>query len=254
MRSIERWLSHEELKDIYSAEYWNNLEIEKTKPWWIADGDYQKCLTYLKESGLESEFYDAIEISKIKESTHKVKVVDLAAGICWMSSLLSQIPVVDEVHAVEISEHRISDLCEHAFKMFGGREDKLYRYLGSFYHLKFVSQSIDYIFLSQAFHHADNPMKLLLQCDRILKVGGKIVLLGEHYIDTWRVIKRFFSVLVRKRKLQFYFTELFRPDPILGDHYYRVSDYQFIFSSIGYALEHKYISETNTVVYVATKQ
>lgn len=56
--------------------------------------------------------------------------------------------------------------------MFNGNPQKIGRYLGSFYSLKFPDNSIDVVLLAQAFHHAHHPLRLLKEMDRVLRVGG----------------------------------------------------------------------------------
>lgn len=84
---------------------------------------------------------------------------------------------------------------------------------------------MDIIFLAQAFHHADKPLCLLVKCDRILKKGGRIILLGEHFIGKKLHLRKMLSVLVKQKKFYTDFYKLFEPDEKPGDHYYRRSDY-----------------------------
>ena len=89
LKPTEKWLNSEELKNIYSSEYWNNLEDEKGKPWYILNGDYSQCLNYLKDTGLIDEFEFAEKVIDKINSTNLV-VADLAAGIGWTSALFSK--------------------------------------------------------------------------------------------------------------------------------------------------------------------
>jgi ubiquinone/menaquinone biosynthesis C-methylase UbiE len=251
MRPIEAWLNDDAVNSIYSARYWNDIEEEKKKQWWILDGDYQKCLDYLRSSGFLSEFEYAKEYVSL-DRKGLLKVVDLAAGIGWISALLSRLSNVGEVHAVEISKHRLSFLFERCVKLFEGDEEKISRYLGSFYDLKFDDRSMDIIFLSQAFHHAEKPLALSTECDRVLSPGGRIILIGEHYITGIQVIRKFMSFLIRRRKIITNFYELFPSDEKTGDHYYRVSDYYFIFKSLGYQIRHQRLGNKK-VVYIVDK-
>jgi hypothetical protein len=61
-------------------------------------------------------------------------------------------------------------------------------------------------------------------------------IIGEHYIDTKLIIKRFLSVLAKQRKLLTNFHALFESDPVIGDHYRRVSDY-FFATAFGFCCE-----------------
>ena len=251
MREIQSWISDDELNYIRTSSYWNNIEEEKKKPWWIEDGDYKKCINYLKSSKLLYEYQKAEKYVKEFKS-EQIKIADIAAGIGWSSALLSKLQIVEEVHAVEISRHRLDVLFEHSVKMFHGEENKIYRYLGNFYELGFPERSIDIIFMSQAFHHADKPLKLLVECDRVLKNGGRIILVGENHIGIGKIIRRFLSILIRQKKIMTNFYQMFLPDQILGDHYYRHSDYYFIFNLLGYVPKHEKI-DSEHIIYIADK-
>ena len=125
MRTIEKWLTDEELKSIYTSLYWNDIEEEKKKEWWIEDGDYEKCLNYLKTSKLLYEYKEAEKF--VKDFKGKsLKIADLAAGIGWTSALLSKLPNIGEIHAVEISKHRLGSLFENSVRMFSEEEKKYF--------------------------------------------------------------------------------------------------------------------------------
>lgn len=252
MREIKNWLSDEELKSLYTASYWNNIEEEKKKEWWIEDGNYAKCINYLESSGLLYEYRQAEKFISNFAGTG-LKIADLAAGTGWTSALLSRSQNVSEVHAVEISKHRLDALFEYSVKMLSGDENKIFRYMGSFYDLRFEDKSMDIVYMSQAFHHADKPLELLSECDRVLQKNGRIILVGEHYFGIMRIIRRFLSTLIRQQKIAICFHELFPPDQVLGDHFYRDSDYYSMFGSLGYDLKQFHFGGEN-VIYIADKK
>jgi ubiquinone/menaquinone biosynthesis C-methylase UbiE len=237
LRPAIYWLSENDLSRIYSSDYWNNISEEIKKEWWIKEGDYEKLWVYLKTTKLYDDYYAAE--TRLKKLFHEKKIVvaDLAAGIGWTSALLSKLDIVKEVNCVEISKHRIELLCQSAVDMFNGQANKLNRYIGSFYSTKFADDSIDIVFMSQAFHHADKPFYLLQEVSRILKKNGVAIIIGEHYIDTRLIIRRFLSVFVKQRRLLTNFHTLFPSDPVSGDHYYRVSDYFFLATALGFDCE-----------------
>jgi SAM-dependent methyltransferase len=245
---VEQWLSNQALEDIYSSAYWNDIKEEKKKEWWIADGNYPRCMDYLKRAGLLDEW--AVVESYLNElpNVNKLKVADLAAGIGWASALFSRMDRVEEVHATEISKHRLSELFPRAVDMLSGSPEKISRYIGSFYELGFKDQSMDVVFLSQAFHHADQPLKLLGEIDRVTRKGGVVILSGENYIDAAALIKRVIVSFLRQGKLKRNFYELFPPDDISGDHYYRLDDYYLFFRLLGYQLRHKIIGRRSVVL------
>jgi SAM-dependent methyltransferase len=252
---VEHWLDEQALSLIYSSRYWNDLAAERNKEWWIADGGnaaYGRLRAYLEESGL-LEDYELAEfyISNMAES--QLAVADLASGIGWTSSLLSKLPNVGRVHAVEISQHRLELLFPQAVQMFGGNWAKISRNLGSFYDLRFDNSSLDVVFLSSAFHHAENPLRLLTEIDRVLKSGGRLILIGETHISRWSVARRVAKILFTQRRLTTNFFELFPPDDELGDHYYRDSDYFFFAQMLGYRVLKYSVQRRGTAVVVLEK-
>lgn len=247
---INKWLSEAEISNIYSSEYWNNLEEEKKKEWWIIDGNYNRCLNYLQASGLMDEYIDAENFIASISKTNLV-IADLASGIGWTSALLSKLSNVAEIYSVEISEHRLNDLFIESIKMMQGDENKIHRCLGSFYDLKFEDNSLDIVFLSQAFHHADRPLNLLVECDRVLKPGGSLIIIGEHYFSYFKILKGFVrSMFQGKFHTRFHY--LFPTDHDLGDHYYSNSDYDFMFRSMGLKTSVK-IAKTGKAMYMCSK-
>jgi SAM-dependent methyltransferase len=251
LAEVQRWLSEDEISQIYTAAYWNDIEAEKKKEWWIEGGDYERCRRYLRDSKLMLE-YEQAEAFIREMPRRELRVGDLAAGTGWTSALLSRMDAVAEVHSVEISEHRIERLFPHSVTMFNGVGRKIRRYLGSFYDLKLPDAYLDVVFLSQAFHHADRPLQLMMECDRVLKAGGRIIMVGEHGIGVRRLIKRFAKTLLQQRRIVTDFRALFPPDPVLGDHYYRYSDYYFLFNAMAYDVKHR-LASTGQTIFVADK-
>jgi SAM-dependent methyltransferase len=252
---VERWLDDGALRSIYSSQYWNDLAAERAKEWWIADGSetaYARLRAYLEGSGL-MEDYGIGEAYVSGMTSSELSIADLASGIGWTSSLLSKLPNVRTVHAVEISQHRLELLFPQAVKMFGGNWTKISRNLGSFYQLKFDDVSLDIVFLSSAFHHAENPLRLLTEIDRVLRPGGRLILIGETYISPFAVARRIAKMLLTRRRLMTNFFELFPPDNELGDHYYRQSDYYFFAQMLGYRVLKYSVQRRGTAVVVVEK-
>ena len=40
LKPIQQWISNQALESVYSSQYWNDIEAEKKKEWWIIDGMY----------------------------------------------------------------------------------------------------------------------------------------------------------------------------------------------------------------------
>jgi ubiquinone/menaquinone biosynthesis C-methylase UbiE len=253
LRPIVTWLGDAELASTYSSGAWNDPSDERSKEWWIADGSeaaYSRLQSYLDDSGLTDDYKIAERyIAGIPKDG--LEVADLAAGIGWTSAQLSKLLNVGAVHAVEISRHRLELLFPRANLMFRGEPAKLRRYLGSFYDLGFGERSMDVVFLSAAFHHASNPLRLLNEIDRVLKPGGHLVMIGENVIGATAILRRAVKVLLLNRQLCTNFYELFPPDDIWGDHYYRASDYFLFLQMLGYEVVKFSVQKKRTAVIVA---
>src|SRR2546421_12726260 len=93
---IEQWLDETSLSSLYSAQYWNDLDEEKSKEWWIADGSeasFARLRSYLGRSGLMDE-YRIAERFVAQRSKRDLIVADLATGIGWTAILFSKLPNV----------------------------------------------------------------------------------------------------------------------------------------------------------------
>jgi len=230
---VTHWLSPHEVSTLCSGDYWNNVAVKQQKAWWIVDGDGSACLEYLNSSGLLAQYRQAEEVIAALP-TSQLKIADLAAGIGWTTALLSRLKNVSSVHAVEISQHRVGPLFEAAMDLFHADRPKIHHYLGSFYNTQFADEELDVVFMCQAFHHADEPARLLHEIDRILKPTGTVVVVGEHNVTKLKTVKRFLRAL-SKGQLKARFADLWPSDDVLGDHYYSHAMYRRMFSAVGLA-------------------
>lgn len=252
MKAIEQWISDEELTGMFSSSYWTDVEQERKKPFWIEDGNFQPCLDYLDKAGLMKEYRIAESMAKLDKKGSVV--LDLAAGIGWASALLAKLDTVDKVIAVELSKHRL-ELMPRSCEMFDADASKIERYLGSFYDLKLPDASVDCVVMVQAFHHANRPLHLMVEVDRVLKPGGKFVIAGEHVIPPLRAVAKMGIAALKQRNLDFSSQDIWPPDDVMGDHYYLNGEYQLLFGLLGYQLEIEQVRSNGALsrVYAATK-
>lgn len=217
-----QWLSDEQISGLYTSEYWNNQEEEKKKEWWIEDGDYSRLWAYLTKSKLLEDYLHAERfIKKNYDNKLNLNIADLASGIGWCSALLSKLSFVEQVNSVDISLHRM-ELFPYAIDMLGGEPLKIKRYIGSFYETKFSKDSVDIVFLMQAFHHASKPFQLLVEIGRILKISGCAIIVGEPNIKWNNMFRRFLSELIKRGKLhkveEIFFLQIQSSGIIIGYH------------------------------------
>ena len=134
--------------------------------------------------------------------------------------------------------------------------DRVVLCLGSFYELRLPAGSLDFVLLSQAFHHADQPAALLAEIRRVLKPRGVAIIIGEHIVPSMpmlyaRHLPRAIAARLLPAALQTRLLgralarkpvlasprRLLAPDPVTGDHFYRPKEYAELFGRGGFAFE-----------------
>ncbi len=247
---VKFWLTDKELKSIFSSNYWNDEEKEKGKEWSLPS-EYSGEVPH----GGKDRIVCFKEFESITAFAAKVGLpiqgtgVDLAAGVCWTSALLSKIEAVEKVYALDISKHRILKMAPAILDMLLADAQKIVRVIGSFYDIKLPDASVDFCLISRAFHHANDPDGLLREAKRVLKPGGFIMISGEKPVFMWDYTKKYVKNIIKMivprsllgrgpavYRLFPSFEELFPPDTELGDHYYRMQDYENMFLRNGFLL------------------
>jgi ubiquinone/menaquinone biosynthesis C-methylase UbiE/DNA-binding transcriptional ArsR family regulator len=120
----------------------------------------------------------------------KVRIADLGAGDGTLSRLLAR--QAEFVHCVDNSP-RMVELGRALAKK--EQMNNLDYVLGDIEDTPLPDRSVDLVLLSQALHHAENPRKALTEAHRILKPGGRVLILDlrahrfekarELYADRW---------------------------------------------------------------------
>jgi ubiquinone/menaquinone biosynthesis C-methylase UbiE len=159
---------------------------------------------------------------------------------------------VDRLYAVEISKHRLLRLAPLVLRTLDASTEKITRAVGTFERLHLHDASVDFCLLSQAFHHAEDPLSLLRELLRVLKPGGSVIVVGESPIYPLNIpikwLKNVLKMVLPARfnrgttpvyKVRPSFYELFPTNATTGDHYYRIEDYHRIFRSAGFMLHAK---------------
>lgn len=243
--AVEYWLSDSEMSRTDYSAYWNDEQKEKEKEWYILDGDFSKMERYLRQSGLPSDLLRCVEILKGNFNCLLGGVgIDLAAGNGWAIPHLFKAAAVDRLYCLEYSKHRLLKMVPEVLEHYQVPKEKVVLVFGSFYDLHLGKESMDFVFLSQSFHHADRPDQLLSEVHRVLKPKGAIVIIGEHApcavaARIKHAVKFFLSLWVPTAKvptLHASFEELFPVEPTAGDHYYRESEYRRMFSKYAFQI------------------
>ena len=259
------WLEQGDLKSIPSSAYWNDEEKEHEKAYDIQGERPEKLWRYLRD---ETTFHDQCEVvvKFASELGHRIQGtgIDVAAGVCWTTALLSKIESVDTQYAIDISKHRLFKLAPLVIKEFGGKSNKIIRVFGSFYDIRLPDASVDFCMMCQAFHHADDPWRLLRELHRVLKPGAPVLVIGETPIYPLQLLKkRIKNVIKIVLPPPFYaskpvfrlwpsFEDLYPPDLEGGDHYYHIREYPKSFEQCGFALHS--LERRRYTIFVAVKK
>lgn len=252
MNKVEYWLKPEDANCLSTFNYWNNLEEERKKPWYVKNKSASIELNnYLEKKQYFKQFYDVEKF--IKNQGSNLTVADLACGTGWTSSLISKIDQVIKIYSVEFSEHRLVELFPETIKILEGISNKIYPCFGSFYDCNIESSSVDIVFLSQAFHHADKPILLATECKRILKKGGKTILIGETTISDTYLFVRYLKNLIKNRKVIPTLSDLLPKDLMKGDNHFPSETYNFIWEGLDFKKIHRKDFSSGMSVYVFEK-
>ncbi len=255
--SVENWLLPDvEKMDAYMS-YWNDEEIEKSKEWYVLDDNFSKMEKHVQESGLVKDFNACVALLKKKHNRTLCGTgIDLAAGNLWAVPYLLTQGNVERLYCLDYSKHRLLKLGPAVLEHYKIPKEAITLAYGSFYNINLPDCSLDFAFLSTAFHHADDPDKLLSEITRVLKPEGIIIIIGEHIVSYIKAYIRHMLRYVLSRTLPETMYRrvcnnapkpvtlfpaqgnVFRVDPVLGDHYYTIREYLSFFASHNLLMEH----------------
>ena len=249
---VERWLSPDALGAVEYSGYWNEPANETAKAFDIRNGDFTRMERYLDSVGLRADLQRCLaELARDGRSLTG-QGIDLAAGTLWAVPHLLRADV-DRLYCVELSEHRLLTYGPRVLEHYRVDPARIVLAHGSFYDLKIESGTLDFAFMSQALHHADDASRLLSEVRRVLRPGGSVIIIGEHMVHLAnraryaakavlsaiaprsRVVRGFEQPANLRRVFRLRGADLQRPDPVLGDHLYTHRDYREMFAAAGFA-------------------
>lgn len=105
------------------------------------------------------------------------RVLDCAAGSCWVTANLSKRSEVTEVVALDLSERFLLDTGRRVIRHLEGDLEKVSFVESSFNDIPFENGTFDAVFLVAAFHHSLAPFSTLLELRRLLKPDGALFII-----------------------------------------------------------------------------
>lgn len=107
------------------------------------------------------------------------KVLEIGAGSCWLSTLISKIPEVKSIYALDISNDLLKIIGNKVIDCLGGEKNKIKFIKADFNKLPFADNEFNIIIFDASLHHAQNLSCLLKEVGRVLKKNGFLIAIRE---------------------------------------------------------------------------
>lgn len=181
--------------------YWNDLEIERKKPYYISSKHDQALSRWLNEkTNLERCLRDALSYSQIHFGGVRGQVLDVGAGVCWSSAIVANIGSVEQVTAIDYSEHRLNSIAPIVLEQFGTNPSKVRGIKGDFLDYPFKENSFDVILFCQSLYMFPDLSSTLNKVFSLLKPKGHLIVACE------RIVASSFELLKHKKIREFLVT------------------------------------------------
>lgn len=100
---------------------------------------------------------------------------EIGTGTGMYTAILSKIPTVRKIYAIEYSRECIENLTPAVFEKMDADTSKIVRVLGSFNQMEFEDGSIDFLFGMGSLHHSEDLSVTAKECYRVLRPGGWLI-------------------------------------------------------------------------------
>lgn len=218
-------------------QYWNNENKEKGKVFDVKLGEMEKMENHDHLINIHKQAQKCLIDNNIDLANKSF--LSIAAGNCWLESWLLKGINFSQFTAVDFSKHRIHKIAPSVLESYNIPLDKTRLICGDIMDCDLTPKSIDTILLSQAFHHIDEPLRLLRNCSHFLKNDGHIIIVGEHLQSTIDYAKysifhfgKYILNYKQYRNLNTIFPswqDIFPPSFEKGDIHYSKKEYHLIF-------------------------
>jgi ubiquinone/menaquinone biosynthesis C-methylase UbiE len=128
------------------------------------------------EPGSPAALQKILESPPIAGAVHG-RVIDVAAGTCWATAILSQIKRVADVVALDLSRTFLTTVGDRIIDYFSGERDKIRFAVSTFNAIPFEDKYFDCAFFIATLHHSQTPLLTLSEIHRVLTTEGTLFLL-----------------------------------------------------------------------------
>jgi ubiquinone/menaquinone biosynthesis C-methylase UbiE len=167
--------------------------------------------------------------------------LDLGGGVCCISSTLAKKENVEKIYCVELVEDVVK-LCHPIVKkqILGNKSDKVISVVGDFNHLNLKDNTVDFAIFWDSIHHSLNPVQTLIECKRVLKKNGILIIFDRSHNDstTDLEIKRLLNIEYDEEFL----VKTYRSKDLIltrknnGEHEYRYFEWKQFITDAGFEL------------------
>jgi SAM-dependent methyltransferase len=229
-------------ESILDYAYWNDEQIEKSKIFNVKDFGFDGLEASKKYNTLLGSLFEIAPVNSCKEVRN---VLSIASGICWIEAKWGvKQRNLEKLTCIDLSKHRIHKLAPLVFNRYLDNV-KVSLLHGSIFDFN-ADDYYDLVILSQAFHHIDEPIRLLKLLRSKLTENGHIVIIGEPrftfpaYIRA--IARHVYKYIIQEsyREVSNLFPsyqDLFPPDYRKGDVHWSAADYRLFFRKANLTVE-----------------
>ncbi len=225
-----------------SETYWNDASIEASKPFNIEKFGFDRINSAPKYVALFEQLQWVV--SNASASVADAKILSVASGSCWLEAKWLSDQNFTKLVCVDVSAHRIHELAPRTLAHYGLVGD-ISLCSGSIFEFETeCDEKFDIILMAQAFHHIEEPIRLLRKLGTLLSPSGLIFIIGEPHFSGSAYFRQSCKHFVKYildwkgyrtlRKVFPGWQDLFPPDYEKGDIHWSPSEYDFIFQKSGF--------------------
>ena len=134
----------------------------------------QKWIRHMRKEKLKMP-----SVLKKKGIEFRGSILEIGAGSCWLSAVLSRFHEVKEIYALDFSRDILKKVAPAMMNHLNANTRKIIRVRGSFYNLIPLNTQFDFVVSDGALHHTKYPTAVLNQISKVLKLDGSFVCVRE---------------------------------------------------------------------------